>query len=597
MARLSRIEGKFSTLDDTGAPDDMEISTEIDVNSQGDTESDEMLDFPPNREPAHLHSLFENAVVGHTSYSVDENYTQRKSTSTASKKIQLQVELRKLVPSDHDVRLAVDLAPDWLSPAGITFYPLAHQSTADILRTYKRIRNDDVEPAEIGQWVLHFAVVLHRLPQHVERSRFTSIPDMRDHISRSFETVERLIFNDDDILGTLKGLECGVLMNRFHLMMGQVKKVYINVRREITLALLYCPPDIQNPLQDASDINNSRSQISDEAKTKAFVWATLCCLDRISSLLLDLEPCTRALGFQPEAIVPVETTVTRRLFWSITELTIDILDRDKRYRLYPDISKITTDTALIHQRLCFLSTGVAESWHSSSSCDESSLSSFCHILMRYLIDYLSLRLHIPLMMHSKDLVEAANSRLISLDACRSMAKRYRFLRSPQFALLISARIIDFIAFTPVIILLFSLHHGLGESENLPTSVDVEADRVLLNDFVDALREVSSLHGSSTAAQVVTAVDTLGNVLENDDATAEDVTLRIPLLGLIKIRRKVQADTQSATTDAMDSIDSSWTQLLNNPMHETWLQGWETSQNYMSHNFSLELLDTLDLNTC
>ncbi|KAH0022187.1 hypothetical protein KCU80_g15839, partial [Aureobasidium melanogenum] len=141
------------------------------------------------------------------------------------------------------------------------------------------------------------------------------------------------------------------------------------------------------------------------------------------------------------------------------------------------------------------------------------------------------------------------------------------------------------------------HHGLGESENLPTSVDVEADRVLLNDFVDALREVSSLHGSSTAAQVVTAVDTLGNVLENDDATAEDVTLRIPLLGLIKIRRKVQADTQSATTDAMDSIDSSWTQLLNNPMHETWLQGWETSQNYMSHNFSLELLDTLDLNTC
>ncbi|KAH0150762.1 hypothetical protein KCU82_g12520, partial [Aureobasidium melanogenum] len=214
MARLSRIEGKFSTLDDTGAPDDMEISTEIDVNSQGDTESDEMLDFPPNREPAHLHSLFENAVVGHTSYSVDENYTQRKSTSTASKKIQLQVELRKLVPPDHDVRLAVELAPDWLSPAGITFYPLAHQSTADILRTYKRIRNDDVEPAEIGQWVLHFAVVLHRLPQHVERSRFTSIPDMRDHISRSFETVERLIFNDDDILGTLRGLECGVLMNR-----------------------------------------------------------------------------------------------------------------------------------------------------------------------------------------------------------------------------------------------------------------------------------------------------------------------------------------------------------------------------------------------
>ncbi|KAH0046430.1 hypothetical protein KCU78_g82, partial [Aureobasidium melanogenum] len=337
----------------------------------------------------------------------------------------------------------------------------------------------------------------------------------------------------------------------------------------------------QNPLQDASDINNSRSQISDEAKTKAFVWATLCCLDRISSLLLDLEPCTRALGFQPEAIVPLETTVTRRLFWSITELTIDILDRDKRYRLYPDISKITTDTALIHQRLCFLSTGVAESWHSSSSCDESSLSSFCHILMRYLIDYLSLRLHIPLMMHSKDLVEATNSRLISLDACRSMAKRYRVLRSPQFALLISARIIDFIAFTPVIILLFSLHHGLGESENLPTSVDIEADRVLLKDFVDALREVSSLHGSSTAAQVVTAVDTLENVLGNDDATAEDATLRIPLLGLIKIRRKVQANPQSATTDDMDLVDSSWTQLLNNSMHETWLQGWETSQNHIT----------------
>lgn len=371
--------------------------------------------------------------------------------------------------------------------------------------------------------------------------------------------------------------------------MGQVKKVYINVRREITLALLYCPPDIQSPLHKVSDINNSPSQISDEVKTKAYIWAALCCMDRISSLLLDLEPCTRALGFQPEAIVPVETTTTRHLFWSIAELTTDILERDKHYRLSSDATRLTAHTAQIHQRLCHLTTGVTESWRSSSSCGESSLSSFCHMLMRYFIDYLSLRLHIPLMMRSKDLVEAANSRLISLDACRSMAKQYRFLRSPQFSLPISARIIDFIAFTPVILLLFSLHHGLGESENLPTSVDVEADRVLLNDFTDALREVSSLHGSSTASQVVTALDILRNVLENEDPTANDATLRIPLLGLIKIRRKVQSSMFNATTNDMNSIDSSWTQLLNNPMHETWLQGWEASQDYMSYNFSLELL--------
>lgn len=380
-------------------------------------------------------------------------------------------------------------------------------------------------------------------------------------------------------------------------MMGQIKKVYINVRRQITLALLYCPPDIRNPHQNTSDIDNTRFQISGEAKSKAFVWATLCCLDRISSLLLDLEPCTRALGFQPEAIVPVETTATRHLFWSITELTTDILDRDKHYRLSADTTKITAHTAHLHQRLCRLTTGVAESWRTSSSCGESSLSSFCHMLMHYLINYLSLRLHIPLMMRSTDLVEAANSRLIAMDACRSMAKRYRSLRSPQFALLISARIIDFLAFTPVIILLFSLHHGLGESENLPTSVDVEADRVLLNEFVGALREVSSLHDSSTAAQVVAAFDILENILENEDATAEDATLRIPLLGLIRIRRKVPSSTQCATTDEMNLIDDSWTQLLNNPMHETWLQGWEASQNYMSNNFSLELLDPLDLDTC
>lgn len=208
MARLIRIESKFTE------PDDMEISAEVDASSQDETECDEILDLPPNREPAHLHSLFENAVVGHTGYSADENYIQRRNTSMASKRSRLQAELRKLVPSDHDIRLAVKLAPDWLSPAGILFYPLAHQSTADILRTYRRIRDDDVEPAEIGEWVLHFAVVLHRLPQHVGRSRFTSILDIRDHISRSFDTVERLIFNDDDILGTLRGLACGVMMNR-----------------------------------------------------------------------------------------------------------------------------------------------------------------------------------------------------------------------------------------------------------------------------------------------------------------------------------------------------------------------------------------------
>lgn len=208
MARLSRVEGKIF------APDDTESLTEVDVNSQRDTESDEILDLPPNREPAHLHSLFENAIVGHTGYSANTNYTKHKSTSTTSKRSQLQVELRKLVPSDHDVRLAVELTPDWLSSAGILFYPLAHQSVADILRTFKRVQTEDVEPAEIGEWVLHFAIVLHRLPQHVERYRFTSILDIRDHISRSFETVERLIFNDDEILGTLRGLECGVMIIR-----------------------------------------------------------------------------------------------------------------------------------------------------------------------------------------------------------------------------------------------------------------------------------------------------------------------------------------------------------------------------------------------
>ncbi|KAK6001677.1 hypothetical protein QM012_002167 [Aureobasidium pullulans] len=472
----------------------MDAATELDVNSQSNTESDEILDLPPNCEPAHLHSLFENDVVGHTNSSADQTYIQRRSTSMSFKRRQLQVELRRLVPSVHDVRLAVELAPDWLSPAGILFYPLAHQSTADILRTYKRIQIDDVEPAEIGEWVLHFAVVLHRLPHHVDRSRFTSILDVRDHISRSFDTVERLIFNDDDILGTLRGLECGVMMNRFHLMMGQVKKVYINVRREITLALLYCPPDIHNIPHNAASINDSHAQISDEAKSKAF----------------------------PILLLPHAYALPDRLSLAPPPYTFD--DAFKR---------------------------------SGGGCQQPN-------------DFLG-----RLPQHGQTIQIFEIARVLST---------------------ISARIIDFIAFTPVIILLFSLHHGLGGSEDLLTSVDLEADRVLLDEFVHALREVSSLHGSSTAAQVVVAVDTLRNVLENEDATTKDATLRIPLLGLIKIRRKVRSSTQKAMTDGMDSIDSSWTQLLNNSMHETWLQGWDASQNYMSYNFSLELLDPIDMDT-
>lgn len=125
-----------------------------------------------------------------------------------------------------------------------------------------------------------------------------------------------------------------------------------------------------------------------------------------------------------------------------------------------------------------------------------------------------------------------------MEACRSIAKQYKTLRRALPSTFFLCRFGDLQAFTATVVLLLALH-----SNPASTRLNMQADRTeietIVSEVIELMEEKSGdFFFSNFARHGATTILALSNLLRQDDASssAEELTLKVPLLGTLHVRR-------------------------------------------------------------
>lgn len=93
-------------------------------------------------------------------------------------------------------------------------------------------------PTSIARTLMFIAVCLQQLDPELDSSRLHLPCTPEARIEKIIITIQGLVTSDDELVATLHGLECLILMGMFHINAGNVRRAWLAFRRALNIAQL-----------------------------------------------------------------------------------------------------------------------------------------------------------------------------------------------------------------------------------------------------------------------------------------------------------------------------------------------------------------------
>ncbi|EMC97683.1 hypothetical protein BAUCODRAFT_461102 [Baudoinia panamericana UAMH 10762] len=138
-------------------------------------------------------------------------------------------------------------------------------------------------------------------------------------------TVEQAVISSADLAESVAGLETVLLYVRLQLARGNLRDMWLTLRRAVALAELYGLPNAAN-----HSTNQLYSLEADSQPAEAEVWEAVCATDRNCSMMLNLPAGTASYAFPRDTEVMRDGQVSPKVYnclWSNICLRIFELDR------------------------------------------------------------------------------------------------------------------------------------------------------------------------------------------------------------------------------------------------------------------------------
>ncbi|OQO01527.1 hypothetical protein B0A48_12562 [Cryoendolithus antarcticus] len=159
------------------------------------------------------------------------------------------------------------------------------------------------------------------------------------------------------------------------------------------------------------------------------------------------------------------------------------------------------------------------------------------LVLQYFQQYFTARAHMQLALHNDRSNTYAYSHMVCTEACRDLAVRYAALRPLVLGGFFPVRLFDVQALTAAIFLLHTCYSP-GSSQGMD-STRTPPSLVLIQQVVDSMDLASkAIGGGHFAQEAARTIRSLSALLSNNHSTdSRYVSLRVPLLGRIHIRRQ------------------------------------------------------------
>lgn len=418
-----------------------------------------------------------------------------------------------------------DCPPD---PASVSEVPPVTSHPALLAKRLMQLTNciQKMSPKNIPQ------NLVSKEPLLVQMSRFVSI-------------VSDLVAFNDDLVGSVEGLETLYLIMLYHANAGNLRKSWLALRRTLAVAQLMGVdkwPD-SKPLKSI----DPRSDSSTRSRAD-FLWYNLQFSDRYLSLLLGLSAASDDNSFaEPERMA--RNTPEERLAKLHTVITGAIIKRNAMMRnkhqqtTATDAAFGTTQAIDCDLELAAKSMG-AEWWQPVALPDSTTATpaelncAHGHVMMQMNHNHLLILLHLPYMMRDPKERRWDYSKTMCLHASRELLHAYLIFRHLTDAAS-ACRHTDYGALTAAMTLLLGyLDPRLRTRNDLEAACARAADRDLalaVRDVMRALADGTSDKLAHETADIITRLLPLTDVdLPMGGGLEAPVRLEIPYLGNITI---------------------------------------------------------------
>lgn len=493
-----------------------------------------------------LLSLFDNTILSHSGQENSKIGPPSSSTSdpqvSKAKSSQALRALKALAPSSDDLTVIMRDSEASL-PLWVTVMPelmdvncTPEKLNLDMIRDKMLQSLDSNSAVVVAKVLLIFVLLLQQLPMAFDRSRvkLSVSPDaLEDYYVQPIET---LLASDEGLASSgVDAVACMCLQSKIYLNLGRPGKAWLVNRRAMAFAQLIGMHHRQ--------IGHSSDQ---HAARKHSLWLGIWQHDRISSLILGLPYSIPESHFGLDDInsEPEQGPRTKRFMLMLGLVVGRVIDRN-----HCPTNMTFARTLEIDQELEKTKETMPEEWWETSPGPGMPVATIFEICVSNFW-YHNVRkvLHLPFMLKSFTDRRYEYSKVAALESAREMARHYEIFRDPDWPILSMCDIVDFEAFTAVMVLVL---HLLGRS---PTcSVDPEQERRdwdIIYSITRTMKRVSTEMNSSVASQAVRILEDFGQARNFDCKSSDNDAYEavIPYFGKLRLRRG-QNFSQTAVSPA------------------------------------------------
>ncbi|KAJ5728951.1 uncharacterized protein N7483_003459, partial [Penicillium malachiteum] len=509
-------------------------------------------------ENAPIMQLFDNYFVKRRDDpSTNDQFTGAKDMSPKARAV--RAELISLFPPDKDIDIILTHCSHiwFIWEADI---PGLQKSFAE------RKAGDEYSaaPADIAKALVCIALCVIQSRPEFEFSSLQVPIDPQEYASRCGEAVERLVVRDDDFAATLPGIECHMLLSKFHMNEGRLRKSWLINRRAIELAHLA-----------GMHLSTRAPQPGDALfERRLKLWCSLAVSDRSISLVLGLPYVIADAYFLPqvERRLKLAESTTEQYMLRIGVITGHIIDRNQS----PGEMCLENTLKLDRELMDAWNSMPDSSLGSEPGPNETREHYLERIPMQFMPKVLRSVLHLPFMLKYPPNPRFNFCHRMAIQSARESLVLYKILRSSTRSYL--CKTIDFMAFTMAMLLILHLH---GYSEDSPdhNREEDERDWELIGGIVDILHQAAGESGGSVAAE---SAHILGEIYrtrsdKKDWNLAASCKITVPYFGTITVgagaklagpRNKghIRAPSQPVptTSPSHESPNQLYTPPLSNP---------------------------------
>jgi hypothetical protein len=441
-------------------------------------ESDKLGPSSCQIQNAPVMQLFDNYLVSRREDSSNnDQFMGAKDMSPKARAV--RAELLSLLPPQRDIHKIIE--------EGSRLWCVWEENFPELRNVFgaKSYSESLVAPAEIAKGLVCLSISVLQSPPDFDFNTLQVPLVPQEFAARCCAAVDRLVVRDDDYAATLPGVECQMLLFKYHVNEGRLRKAWLVVRRAIEFAHLAGMHLSTRTPRPADTLFERRLKI----------WCTITNADRSLSLILGLPYGVADAFFIPQVKLRLSSDIpaAEQYILRIGIISGHMIDRNQ------NPSEMSLETTLrLDQELMDAWEDLPTSFTASGPGSEERQEHFHErIPLQFMPKMLRALLHLPFMLKYPHDPRFSFCRRTAIQSTREGLALYKVLRSITRSYL--CKILDFLAFTMGMLLIVHLH-GYSEDSSDHGKEQDEKDWELVRDVVTILRQAAAESGGSVAAE-------------------------------------------------------------------------------------------------